>query len=149
MYRRILLPFDGSEASDAALLELTKIIREPTHEILIMHVMHLSTTEDYSAGTVGSILMESRRHAGQQMLAAARGKLAERGVPVEVVLVESHEPNVADLVVARAIAWHADLILVGTSARQGVSRFVLGSRAAEIVRISPVPVLLVRSSMRL
>ncbi|MBS0422597.1 MAG: universal stress protein [Proteobacteria bacterium] len=50
--------------------------------------------------------------------------------------------------VERAIAWHADLILVGTSARHGLSLFVLGSRATEIVRVSPVPVLLVRSSMR-
>ena len=126
-----------------------KIIREPTHEILIMHVMHLSTADDYSPGTVGSIVLEPRRHAGQQMLEAARAKLAERGVSVEVDLVESHEPNIADLVVERAIAWHADLILVGTSARQGLSRFVLGSRAAEIVRRSPVPVLLVRNSMQL
>ncbi|MBS0422598.1 MAG: universal stress protein [Proteobacteria bacterium] len=83
MHRRILLAFDGSDASDAALLELLKIIREPTHEILIVHVMHLSPTEDYSAGTVGSIMLEPRRHAGQKMLEDARARPAERGVSVE------------------------------------------------------------------
>ena len=42
--------------------------------------------------------------------------------------------------------WKADLIVIGTHGRRGVSRLVLGSSAENILRSAPVPVLLVRSS---
>ena len=41
--------------------------------------------------------------------------------------------------------WNADLIVVGTHGRRGVGRMLLGSGAEQIVRLAPVPVLVVRS----
>jgi nucleotide-binding universal stress UspA family protein len=46
--------------------------------------------------------------------------------------------------VRQAKKWRADLIVIGTHGRRGVSRLVMGSDAEQIVRTSPVPVMLVR-----
>jgi nucleotide-binding universal stress UspA family protein len=53
--------------------------------------------------------------------------------------------RIADLVVDQAKKWHADLIVIGTHGRRGISRVLLGSDAEQIVRAAPTPVLLVRA----
>ena len=52
--------------------------------------------------------------------------------------------RLANVVVAEAARWPADLIVVGTHGRRGLSHVFLGSVAEGIVRSAPVPVLLVR-----
>ena len=42
--------------------------------------------------------------------------------------------------------WTADLIVLGTHGRRGIGRVLLGSGAEQIIRLPPVPVLVIRSS---
>ncbi len=48
------------------------------------------------------------------------------------------------LVADAAKEWNADLIVVGTHGRRGVGRALMGSGAEQIIRLAPVPVLVVR-----
>ena len=50
-------------------------------------------------------------------------------------------------IIAAAGALHADLVVMGTHGRRGVSRLVLGSVAEYVVRTAPCPVLLIRSGL--
>jgi nucleotide-binding universal stress UspA family protein len=43
--------------------------------------------------------------------------------------------------------WKADLVVVGTHGRRGVGRMLLGSGAEQVIRLAPVPVLVIRSEM--
>ncbi len=43
-------------------------------------------------------------------------------------------------------AWSADLVVIGTHGRRGVGRMLLGSDAEQVLRTSPVPVLVVRAT---
>ena len=54
--------------------------------------------------------------------------------------------RVCDVVVEQAKEFGADLIVLGTHGRRGVSRLLVGSDAEQIVRVAPVPVLLVREA---
>ncbi len=49
-------------------------------------------------------------------------------------------------ILAKAAAWSADLIVVGTHGRTGLERVIVGSTAERLVRKSPIPVLTVRVS---
>lgn len=62
------------------------------------------------------------------------------------MLRESLAGRVCDLVTAEAKTWPADLIVLGTHGRRGAGRMLLGSDAEQTLRMSPVPVLLVRSN---
>jgi nucleotide-binding universal stress UspA family protein len=64
---------------------------------------------------------------------------------VKSVLVEKFIGPVAEIIVSQAKKQRADLIVIGTHGRRGVTRLVMGSDAEGVVRRSPVPVLLVRS----
>src|ERR1700685_3514197 len=69
---------------------------------------------------------------------------APRGVKLKPVLVEKFGGLVADVIISQAKKQRADLIVLGTHGRRGVTRLVMGSDAEGVVRRSPVPVLLVR-----
>ena len=53
-------------------------------------------------------------------------------------------PNAAETIVDYAKDLHADVIVVGTHGRSGVSRLLMGSVAEHVVRSAPCPVLVVR-----
>jgi nucleotide-binding universal stress UspA family protein len=86
------------------------------------------------------------REAGEQVVARAEAAARKHGLRPESVIVEVTGGRAADAVVAEAKAWGADLIVLGTHGRRGAGRLVMGSDAEEIVRTTPVPVLLVRTA---
>jgi nucleotide-binding universal stress UspA family protein len=97
--------------------------------------MPASYVEDFSKGLTAT---------GERLLASAEGAARARRVNVETALLETLGRRVADVIVREAKKWRADLIVLGTHGRAGLSRVVLGSDAELVVRESPVPVLLVR-----
>jgi len=73
--------------------------------------------------------------------------LAKRqGVKAESVMYENLFGFVAELVLKEATKWRADIIVMGTHGRRGVTHMLLGSDAEAVVRSSLVPVLLVRGA---
>jgi nucleotide-binding universal stress UspA family protein len=55
---------------------------------------------------------------------------------------------VADLILKEAKKWPADIIVMGTHGRRGVTHMLLGSDAEAVVRSSLVPVLLVHGERK-
>jgi nucleotide-binding universal stress UspA family protein len=90
--------------------------------------------------------LPAMERAGNRILEQARDHVAAAGVAVETQLLTSLVTRVSELIVAQAKACHADLIVIGTHGRHGVDRVLLGSDAEQILRLAPVPVLLVRKA---
>jgi len=146
MYERILVPYDGSDTSKRGLDEAMALARLTGGTLRVMHVveiMHFIT--GFEPATVyANDAIPIMMKAGEELLEQARAAVAARGLPVETVLLESMATRVCDMVVEQAASWKAQLIVIGTHGRRGVGRFLLGSDAEQIVRMAPVPVLLVR-----
>jgi nucleotide-binding universal stress UspA family protein len=85
------------------------------------------------------------RKRSEELLEAGRKRAEAAGVAVDSLLVECFARRTSEIVCEQAIAWHADLIVVGTHGRRGMRRMMLGSDAEQIVREAPVPVLVVRA----
>jgi nucleotide-binding universal stress UspA family protein len=84
-----------------------------------------------------------------RILTAAQGALEDaiekrRGKGVEL---KAHlrQADPRDAIVAAAKDLHADLVVMGTHGRRGIARALLGSVAEAVLRVSPVPVLSVRT----
>jgi nucleotide-binding universal stress UspA family protein len=83
-------------------------------------------------------IIAARRQDLNRIAASYAGKCAFASVELT--------PGDARNVIAEAAAHrHADLIVMGTHGRRGVSRLLIGSVAEQIARVAPCPVLLVRS----
>lgn len=145
MYKRILVPMDGSPASGQGLREAINLARDQGAEILLLHVVD---EWPVAAGDIAAVNLDAgskaMREAGAELLKKAEAQVRKAGVSVETALLEELGTPVGECIVRRAREWPADLIVCGTHGRQGMSRLLLGSSAEYIVRHTPVPVLLVR-----
>jgi len=147
MYHRILVPIDGSSTSNQGLDEAIKLAKLTGASLRLIHVVDPLTfaTGFELYGAYAGNVIPLMKEAGEKILEQARTLVAASGVKVDTLLFDSLATRVSDTVVEQAKAWDADLIVIGTHGRRGVKRLMLGSDAEQIVRMAPVPVLLVRA----
>ena len=147
MYTHILVPVDGSPTSDRGLEEAVNLAKLTGARLRLMHVVDelMYATSMDSFGAMTADLISLLREAGERMLETCKARAEASGVRVETALFEGFAGRVCDLVIAEAKNWGADLIVLGTHGRRGVGRVFMGSDAEQILRLAPIPVLLVRA----
>jgi nucleotide-binding universal stress UspA family protein len=146
MYRRILVPIDGSETSARALQEALKLADRET-QLRLLYVLeetYLLDAEGYAYIDYDA-LQKALRDTGERALAAAAEKVRRSGAKAETALFEAKGERIAALIASDARDWKADLIVLGTHGRSGLNRLLLGSVAEGVARAASVPVLLVRA----
>lgn len=84
------------------------------------------------------------RDYGQKILDEALTKARTAGVDAEIKLIDLPAQRLGETVATEAREWAADLIVVGTHGRKGIGRVFLGSGAEQIIRLAPVPILVIR-----
>lgn len=144
MYQHILVPVDGSKASEEGLREALALARDQGAALRVVYVVDPSTAaaDMLTAAEYGSVHAELREQ-GQRVLTHARQKARRRTVDCETVLRDC-TGQVAEAIVEEARSWPCELIVMGTHGRQGLSHLLMGSTAEGVLRRTPVPVLLVR-----
>lgn len=147
MYKKILVPVDGSETSRLGLQHAILLAKDQKAALRLLHVVHDYLLADGRHAMVasGELLSELREH-GQIVLSDAAGSARKQGVEVDTECVETPIGPVGAAIAECAEKWPADLIVMGTHGRRGIRRLVMGSDAEYIVRTTPVPILLVRGT---
>ncbi len=145
MYKRILVPIDGSPASNLGLEEGIKLAKDQNAALRLLHVLNewLMISPD-SVGANPADIQQELRAAGDSLLNEADARARAAGVTATSALIEQLGSPVGAAILKHAEAWPADLIVCGTHGRRGVRRLVLGSDAEYIVRHTRIPVLLRR-----
>ena len=134
-FQHILVPTDFGEPAQHALETAIMIARKFDASITLFHAYYLPPLA-YSEGwaaPLGEIAGMAQAAMDKQLAAA------QRDYPKIKAIVRSASPVDGVLTVARELP--ADLIVMGTHGRRGVSRFVLGSVAENVVRLAVLPVL--------
>jgi len=145
MYQRILVPVDGSATSLKGLAEAIRLAQMSGGQIRLLHMVDaLSAAMAVGAYAISADVIDQLRADGAQILEQARAQALEAGVVADTVLDEGVRTRLSDWVVEQARLWPADVVVLGTHGRRGVSRLLLGSDAEQVLRSAPVPVLLVR-----
>jgi len=148
VFKKILVPVDGSATSDAGLKTAIGMARDSGGTVILLHVVDehvLIQTADYVGGSYYEDTIDSLKEAGRKVLARACAQVQKAGVPFKSVSVETIEGGVAALILDQCSKSKADAIVMGTHGRRGLSRMVLGSDAEGVVRGASVPVVLVKS----
>jgi nucleotide-binding universal stress UspA family protein len=150
MYDRILVPLDGSKTGDAVLPYVEELARRLGASIEL--VQAIPTTEmlfreagSPAAPELGMEVARGRRETEEAVarrhLESTKARFEQAGIPTTVTVLEG-APAFAILEHARAS--EASLIAMATHGRGGLSRLLAGSVADEVLRNSPIPVLVVR-----
>lgn len=83
---------------------------------------------------------DARQVAAQGIVDRAR----RDGVPIRTLIWEG---DPAESIIEAAVAEDVDLVVVGSHGRRGVERLVMGSVSEQVVRTSPVPVIVARRAI--
>ena len=150
MFKRILLPLDGSPLAEAALDSAKALAEKFAGEIMLLRVAPMTRYPITAHGR-----MDTRAYYDmvntireQEMLEAARylqelnENLTGEGYRVDFHVQSANSP--AKAILAMAQLQPIDIIVMSTHGRGGFARWVYGSVAEKVMRHSPVPVLLVR-----
>lgn len=147
MYQRILVPVDGSDTANKALTAALQLARDAGGRVRLVHVLeeltYLTGYEQF--GGYAGDLTRIMRDSGMQILNDAMAIAKAAGVEADTLLFDHLGERLADAVAEAARQWKADLVVVGTHGRRGVGRMLLGSGAEQVIRLAPVPVLVIRS----
>jgi nucleotide-binding universal stress UspA family protein len=144
VYKKILVPIDGSEISTRGLKEAIKFAKSQDSQIRLFHIANDRIVDSGDGdSSYGGQVIECARENGQKVLSGAVILARRHGLEVETVLVESIGGPAAAMIITEAREWPADLIVMGTHGRRGLRRLAMGSDAESVVRDTRVPVLLV------
>jgi nucleotide-binding universal stress UspA family protein len=145
MYKRILVAVDGSATSLRGLDEAIKVAKCARAQLLLVHVVNeIVMTPEYVPAAYYDRIFQSLRETGMKLLEQAADQVWRADLSCEQKLVEIAGARVADEIVKQAREWSADLVVMGTHGRRGLNRLALGSDAELVLRLSSVPLLLIR-----
>ena len=141
-FRNILVPIDFDETSDHALKTAMDLAQSVGASVTVLHTVEIPP---YAYAYFGAALLPPDMLSSLE--AAARKSLDQK-----LEMVHATVPA-AKSILTTGVPWRqiiagieelkADLVVMGTHARRGVERMLLGSVAEKIVRASSVPVLTV------
>ncbi|MBT9551764.1 MAG: universal stress protein [Hydrogenophaga sp.] len=144
MFKKILVPTDGSALAQSAATTAAQLAKSQGAEVIGVYVIdpfpYIGMGEASAAG-LQSYLTESRNLAGQALEALGKVCAAE-GVPFAGDTIERNV--VYEGVIETAQAEGCDLIVMASHGRQGVKALILGSVAQKVLTHAKVPVLIVK-----
>ena len=144
----ILVPVDFSSHSETALLCAAELAEKLGNELVILHVVHdpgeapgyysvkgrhkqLRRMEDVAAEMLDDFIKTMQKnHTGLPALEQATALLVV-GLPVNRIIESAKKIN-------------ARMIIMGSQGRTGLAHAMLGSKAEQVVRLAPVPVMIVK-----
>jgi universal stress protein A len=143
MFQRILCATDFSDTAEAAWEIACDLARTHRADLVLVHAFtELPVYPEVAVAGVQRVWEEQRLWV-QQALDQRVGAARARGVEARALFATGPAP---ETIVDTATEERADLIVIGTHGRTGLTRLVIGSVAERVVRIAPCPVLIVKPS---
>jgi nucleotide-binding universal stress UspA family protein len=142
-YKKIMIATDGSELVKKAVNTSIELSRLSGAKLYAVYVVVPATRSIRDFGWEKTAL-EHSRHEGEAATRFVEDAAKSAGVEVESVLLEGHP---ADKIIEFAEQNDIEIIVMGTLGKTGLTRFLLGSVAENVMRHSKTPVLVVREEV--
>jgi nucleotide-binding universal stress UspA family protein len=139
--RQMVLPIDFSDCSIDAYEYGVQMAKWFDASLTLVHAIEpLSYSLDFSL--THPLEEKANRKKVEQRLQALTAVLTEEGLSARYELMEKHS---VEAILEAGSAQQADLLVMGTHSRKGLSRLILGSTTSKVLRHSPYPILTVKS----
>jgi nucleotide-binding universal stress UspA family protein len=142
MFKKILVPLDGSPMAEAVLPYIRRMAKEDGAEIELLNVTMIPIAA-YPVDAPLDIepMIKQQREASEQYLKKVVDDIGHEGIKVTPLISEG---PVAEQILQYAETTGVDLIAMSTHGRSGLSRWLMGSVADKVLHGAKVPVLLIR-----
>lgn len=146
MYKKILLPIDGSRNSERAIKHATRLAIDEDAEIIILYVLdHKRLTSLPEDALEDKELADYEKHGEvvTQRVAETINEMAKESnktIKTEKLVVEG---NPAIIITKATQKKDIDIIVIANSGKSFIDRFLIGSITERIIRDSTVPVVVI------
>lgn len=142
MYKKILVPLDGSALAERAINHAAEIARGTGAELILLEVVQLPLAKVPEAGAKEEekSIREAADEAKAYLNRIAAREIAE-GIKTRIVVLEG---AVAGAILGFAHNEDVDILVMSTHGRTGFSKALLGSVAEEVMLTTKRPVMLVK-----
>lgn len=140
MYKKVLVPLDGSDLGESILPYVAQLARGLDAKITVMHVADV--VRDAAGGGSLVHVPDGRKQSVKEYLHNSREVLQKNGVARTDVLATSGVPSVEIVEHGRRDGY--DLIAMATHGRSGLGRWVYGSTTDKVLHSTDLPMLLLR-----
>ena len=145
MYKRILVPLDGSKRAERILPHVRRLAQPQDNEVILLQVVNPyvpvmdphAFLQEYSAEEMEQITAQARSY-----LEGLQHELAHEGIHCRVIV---EQGPVVETIIMLAQEHAVDLIAMASHGRGGLSRVFYGSVAAGILQRIDRPLLLIRA----
>jgi nucleotide-binding universal stress UspA family protein len=146
MFKKILVPLDGSKFSEAVLPHVRSLAQAHQAEVYVLQVTEPLRPSLYPQGValLEPVVRELRAEANAYIHKMAT-TLNDQDIRAHGEVVDA--VGIANAILGFAEAKGVDLIALSTHGRSGVGRWLLGSTADKVIHGANVPVLLVRPDL--
>lgn len=147
MFRRILVPTDGSRRSEKAVKAAVALAAAHEGAIVVFHAYAKFYGGAYGTFEMANVVLAEahERHGKEEaeaLFATARAAADAAGVPLETVVIESDRPWESIIAVARKKK--CDSICMASHGRRGLAGVLLGSETQKVLTHATLPVLVLR-----
>lgn len=143
-YKKIIVPIDGSGWSERAIPHAVDIAQNNEAELILLHVFKPPATEyvgDIALAGQDDSLMAVREEMKAKLM-ALRGQVRSEKVTARVQFIEG--TGVAGIICDYINDEKADLVVMSSHGRTGVTRWLFGSVAHKVMQGVDVPVMIIR-----
>ncbi|WP_047999639.1 universal stress protein [Lactiplantibacillus herbarum] len=136
MYKNILVPLDGSDNAYLALKHAIKLAQKFDSKLFLLNVIDVTRLNVYSPAAYGGALytnlLNVAKSSGQEILIKAQGMAHEADVPTKAIQVNgAPKAIIADDIPTQ---YDIELIVIGKTGTNAMSRLLLGSTTTYVVR---------------
>jgi nucleotide-binding universal stress UspA family protein len=141
MYKKILVPLDGSPLAEAALPHAEAIAKSEGAEIVLLRVPTMPAAEFLGRDPSLAIKIQEEEEAeAKRYVNKKMNELTKAHIKVSAI---TQDGPVPDTILAVAEETHADMIAMSTHGRTGVQRWLMGSVADRVIHHAHIPVILI------
>jgi nucleotide-binding universal stress UspA family protein len=149
MYKKILVPLDGSKRAEAILPHVEELAHKFNAEIFLFHVIEhhfpFASPHGFNYYDIEKISHEANLKEAKDYLVGLAGEFREKSIKVKWFIEERPIPVTQSILMA-ADRYGVDLIALASHGRSALSRVFYGSVAASLLHLVDRPLLLVRSN---
>jgi len=143
MYRKILVPLDGSKVAEGVLPHAKELAYSEGAELILLTVgANPALDFAFSDPGLAQRSVQEQEERSKKYIAEIEIPLKEAGFKTSSLL---RVGSVAEVILGVAEELQVDVIAMSTHGRTGPARWLLGSVAERVIHNSKVPVLLIRA----
>lgn len=142
MYKKILLPTDGSGYADQEIDRVTKLIADDG-EIIILSVAGKLTSSAFQSRTHVRKVNQGMLEEAKEIVAKMKDKFPEGNYNIKTVVKTGFPAETINKVAEKE---GVELIVISASGKSGLHKFIIGSVAEKVLKTADVDVLLVHNN---